>query len=78
MVSTWCICLTEILKEKHRKLSDYLNQVLATLSALQRFGFFWTPAAKAAHKSWLGASGPDCHLMPKIGHLQKTEIAFKF
>ena len=49
-MSTWCICLTEILEEKHLSLSDYLNQIhgpLATLSALQRFGFFWTPAAKA-------------------------------
>ena len=50
LVSTWHICLTEILEEKHLKLSDYLNQIygpLATLSALQCFGFFWTPAAKA-------------------------------
>ena len=34
---------------KHLKLSDYLNQIsgpLATLRALKRFGFFWTPAAK--------------------------------
>ena len=29
------------------------------------------------YKSWLGALGPDCDLTPKIGHLQKTEIAFK-
>ena len=28
-------------------------------------------------KSWLGATGPECHLQPKIGHLQKTEVAFK-
>ena len=30
-----------------------------------------------AYKNWLGASGPDCHLRFKIGHLQKTEVAFK-
>ena len=38
MVSTWNICLTEILEEKHLKLSDYLNQIpgpSATLSTLQ-------------------------------------------
>ena len=29
-----------------------------------------------AHKSWLGTLGPDCPLMPKIGHIQKTEVAF--
>ena len=44
------VCLTVILEEKHLNLSDYLNQIhgpLATLNAIQRFGFFWTPAAKA-------------------------------
>ena len=30
-----------------------------------------------AYKSWLAATGPDCHLSPKIGHLQKTEVTFK-
>ena len=25
-----------------------------------------------AYKSWLGTSGPDCYLKPKIRHLQKT------
>ena len=30
-----------------------------------------------AYKSWLGTFGLDCHLMPKIGHLQKTEATFK-
>ena len=29
------------------------------------------------YKSWLSALGPDCDLAPKIGHLQKTGIAFK-
>ena len=45
----WYICLREILEEKDLKLSDYLNNLqvpLATLSILQRFGFFWTPATK--------------------------------
>ena len=46
------------------------------LRATQCFGFFLTPAAKA-NKSWLGTLGPDCYLIPKIGHLQKTEVAFK-
>ena len=52
MLSTWHICLTKLLEEKHPKLSDYLNQSegpLATLSALQHFAFFWTPAAKTIH-----------------------------
>ena len=31
-----------------------------------------------AYKSFLVASGPDCDLMLKIGHLQKTEVALKF
>ena len=50
--STLHVCLIEISQEKHLKLSDYLNQThlnqghLATLSALQCFGFFWTSAAK--------------------------------
>ena len=43
----------------------------------QYFGFFWIPAAKAPYyKNWLGTSGPDCHLTPKIGHFQKTEVTF--
>ena len=51
-MSTWHICLTEILKEKHLKLSDYLDQIqgpLATSIALHHFGFLWTLDAKAAH-----------------------------
>ena len=35
---------------KTSQIDDYLNQIkgpLATLRALQRFGFFWTPAAEA-------------------------------
>ena len=51
-LSAWClhgICLTDIPEEKCLKLSDHLIQIwspLANLSALQRFGFFWTPATK--------------------------------
>ena len=26
-ISTWCTCLIEIPKEKHFRLSDYLNQI---------------------------------------------------
>ena len=80
LVSTWHIYLTKIPEEKNLKLSD-LNQIyclLATLSVPQHIGFFWIPAAKAPYyKSWLGTSDPDCHLMPKIGHFQKTEVGFK-
>ena len=52
-LSDWCLhgaSFTETPQEKHPKFSDYLNQIespLATLSALERFSFFWTPAAKA-------------------------------
>ena len=69
------ICLTEILEQKHLKLSGYLNQIyscLATLSALQRFAFSWTLAAKATQLQELAVS--DCQLTPKIGHLQKTKL----
>ena len=39
---------------------------------------FLDPSCKGnSITSWLGASCPDCHLTPKIGHLQKTEDAFK-
>ena len=24
------------------------------------------------YMSWVGTSGPDCHLTPKLGHLHKT------
>ena len=38
----------------------------------------WTQLQRQlAYKSWLGASGPDCYLTPRIGHLQKTEVVFK-
>ena len=60
-ISTWCICLREIPKEKHLRLSDYLNQIkgplLSALSALQCFGFPSTTAAKATHLQELGTSG---------------------
>ena len=44
----WPILLTEILEEKLQMellLESSLSSPLATLSALQRFDFFWTPAA---------------------------------
>ena len=77
LVSTWRMCLTEIPEEKHLRLSNYLNKFnvlpLANLSALQ---CLTSPGPQLqrqlAHKSWLGASGRDCHLTPKIGHLRKT------
>ena len=52
-LSDWCLhgaSFTETPQEKHLKLSDYLNQIeslLANLSVLQHFSFFWTPAAKS-------------------------------
>ena len=41
--------MAHVPQEKHLKLGDYLKQIespLVTLSALQRFGVFWTPVAK--------------------------------
>ena len=29
---------------------------------------------QSAYKSWLGTSGPKCHLIPKIGDLQKKQM----
>ena len=57
-------------------------------SNLRSFGYFKTSSElwgffgpqlqrQLVYKSWLGASAPDCHLTPKIVHLQKTEEAFK-
>ena len=40
-------------------------------------GVCLTEIRKLAYKSWLGASGTDCHLTPKIEHLLKAEVAFK-
>ena len=58
--------------------SNLRSFALATLSALQRFDFFWILAKRQlAYKSWLRASGRDCHLMSEIGHLQKTEVVLK-
>ena len=45
LVSTWRIFLTDILEEKHLKLTAS-NQIWGPLSALKHFGFLWTPAAK--------------------------------
>ena len=76
----WQISLTEIVEEKHLRGSDYLNQIynsLATLSALQCFGFFWTPPVEVTCLQELhGTLGLNCQLTSKTGHLQKTEVAF--
>ena len=34
LVSTWHMCLSEILEKKHLKLRDYLNQIQGPLAAL--------------------------------------------
>ena len=65
LMSAWCIYLAKILTEKHLNLSNYLNEIGPQL---QR---------QPAYKSLLDALGPNCHLTPKIGHLQKTEVALK-
>ena len=82
LVSTWYICLTEILEQKHLKLSDHLNQIwgpLATLSALQSFGFFWFPPAKATHLQELaGCFRPrQSSDAQNRAFAKKAEIAFK-
>ena len=51
-------------------------------SNLRSFGYFECSAVPQfqkylAYKSWFGAFGPDCHLTPKKGHLQITEVAFR-
>ena len=60
-VSTWSIYLTEIPEENHFRLSDYLNQIwspLATLSALQRFGFPCTPVSNTTRLQELAGRLP--------------------
>ena len=41
------------------------------MSYLQHFGFFSGPQLprQLPYKNWLGASGPNCHLTTKLGHL---------
>ena len=54
-------------------------------SNLKSFGCFMCSTAfwvllnqrQLTYKNWFGTSGPDCHLTPKIGHLQKMGVAFK-
>ena len=62
-MSAWCIYLAKFLTEKHLNLSNYLNQIGPQL---QR---------QPAYKSLLDAL--NCHLTPKMGHLQKMEVALK-
>ena len=49
LVSTWHICLTEILEEKHLKVRDYLKEIqspLVTLSVLQVLWVLLDPSCK--------------------------------
>ena len=49
LVSSWHICLTETLEEKHLKLRDYLKQIqspLVTLSVLQVLWVLLDPSCK--------------------------------
>lgn len=48
---------------------------MATLRALQFFGFFWAPAAKAIHlQELVRCFRPRLYLMPKIEYLQKKKL----
>ena len=70
-MSTWHIYLTAIPQEN-------IAGPLATLSAQQCLASPGPLLQKQlAYMSWLGASGPDCYLAPKVGHLQKAEVTFK-
>ena len=49
LVSTWQICLTETLEEKHLKVRDYLKEIqspLVTLSVLQVLWVLLDPSCK--------------------------------
>ena len=49
LVSTWHICLTETLEEKHLKVRDYLKEIqspLVTLSVLQVLWVLLDPSCK--------------------------------
>ena len=66
---------------KTSQIEYYFNQVqgpMATLSTLQRFGFFLTPAVKAICLQELtGCFRPRLSPNAKIGHLPKAEAAFR-
>ena len=71
------ICLTGISEEKHLKLRLFESN-LRSCSYLKCSAALWLlldPSCKG--NFWLGASGQDCHQMPKIRHLQKMEVVFK-
>ena len=81
LVSTWCICLTEILEEKHLKIIIWIKcMVLWLLSLLYSALVSSGPQMlrQLTCKIWLGTLGSARHLTPKIEHLQKTKVAFKF
>ena len=73
-LSDWClngICFTEIPGGKTCQI-EWLFE-----SHLRSFGCFECPAAlrlfldpSCKGNFWVGASGPDYHLVPKMGHLQ--------
>ena len=70
--------------ERNSKGKPFQNQWLFE-SHLRSFGYFWVSLSalassgpqlqkQLAYKSWLGTSGPDCHLTPKTEHLQKRKL----
>ena len=70
--------------ERNSKGKPFQNQWLFE-SHLRSFGYFWVSLSalassgpqlqkQLAYKSWLGTSGPDCHLTPKTEHLQKRKF----
>ena len=80
VVSSRHICFTEIVEEKHLKLSKYLNQIWGPLTTLllvfyiALVSFGRQLQCQLAYKSWLCVSDPDCRLTSKIRYLQNSKL----